>query len=152
MEASLNDILNNAADEVAAPAAAAPVAGRQRAAVGGGGSSIAMQVGDTIEAVFNGTSDVAGKFGTSKLYKFTLIAPATLTVVTKDKESGKKSEERKTLEAGSVVTMFLKGNGPHMMSAIADGMDIELKRIEDGVLPKGHKFEGTAVQTFEVYA
>ena len=143
----LDNILNDSAE-----APAAPVAGRTRTAVASGGSSILPQVGDSFEAVFNGTSDVAGKFGTSKLYRFTLIAPAELTVVHKDKDSGVKSEERKTIESGASISMFGKGNFSFLLGNVAEGQDIEVRRVEDGVLPKSHAFAGTKVQTYEVLA
>lgn len=144
----LDSILNGETAE----APAAPVAGRTRTAVASGGSSVLIGVGEGIEAIYRGHSMIAGKFGESKLHKFELIAPATLTVVSKDKDSGVKSEDRKNLPVGTIVTTFLKGNGNWAMDSIAEGMDIELRRLEDGVLPKGHKFEGTKVATFEVLA
>lgn len=144
----LTSILNGETAE----APAAPVAGRTRTAVSSGGASISIQVGDSFEAIYNGASDVPGKFGVSKLHRFTLIAPATLTVVSKDKDSGVKSGERKSLDAGTSVSTFLKGNGNYLMGSVVEGQDIEVRRIEDGVLPRGHKFEGTTVATYEVLA
>lgn len=152
-EPTLKQVLEGAAEEAAAPVTESlPAAGRQRQAVGGGGSSIALQVGDSFEAVYNGSTDVDGKFGVSKLYKFTLIAPAELTVVHKDADTGVKSEERKTLDTGTVVSTFMKGNGDWLLGSIQKGQDIELRRVEDGVLPKAHRFAGTAVHTYELYA
>lgn len=150
MSNELEAIINGSNDSTPAPSA--PVAGRERKAVSAGGSSISIEVGDSFEAIYRGASDVTGKFGTSKLHKFELIAPANLLVVSKDKDSGVKSEERKDLPVGAVVTTFLKGNGGYLMDQIVEGQDIEIKRVEDGVLPKGHKFAGTKVATFEVLA
>jgi hypothetical protein len=149
MSNELDAVLNG---ETPSAPETASVAGRTRSAVASGGASVVIGVDESIEAIYRGFSMVAGKFGESKLHKFELIAPASLVVVSKDKDSGVKSEERKTLEPGVVVTSFLKGNGNYMLNSIVEGMDIELKRVEDGVLPAGHKFAGTAVQTFEVLA
>lgn len=145
----LDNILNDTAET---PAPAAPVAGRTRQAVGGGGSSVALLVGDSFEAIYNGFSTVTGNFGDSKLYKFTLIAPATLTVISKDPDTKVKSEERKNLDAGSVITMFGKGNFSYLLGSIVEGMDIEVTRDEDGVLGPNHKFKGTKVHTYVVAA
>jgi hypothetical protein len=144
----LDNILN---DDAAAPAAP-PIAGRSRTAVGGGGSSVSLQVNDSFEAIYNGFSMVTGKFGDSKLFKFTLIAPTTLTVVSKDADTGVKSEDRKALDVGSSISTFGKGNFGYLLGSVVEGMDIEVKRVEDGVLPKSHKFAGTAVHTYEVAA
>lgn len=151
MAESLQSILNGEDQAVeTVPAETLPQAGRVRQAVGGGGSSVAIQVGDSFEAVYNGSTTVTGKFGDSQLHKFTLIAPAELTVVHKDKDSGVKSEERKMLPVGTVITSFLKGNGDYLMRSVPENADIEVRRDVDGVLPKGHKFAGTKVATFEV--
>lgn len=147
---TLNDVLNGSADASDSPAPAR----RERQAVGGGGNAIDPRVGDSFEAVYNGYTDSNGKFGVSKLHKFTLLAPATLTVVHKDKDSGVKSEERKELADGTVITAFMKGNGDYLLNGIVvgDPNGIEVRRLEDDELPKGHKFAGTKVAKFEVFA
>jgi hypothetical protein len=145
----LDSILNDA-PEAAAPAA--PVAGRERQSVGGGGAAVSLQAGDSFEAVYNGFTVSTAGIKPSNLYKFTLIAPATLLVVTKDKDTKVKTEERKSLEAGASISCFLGGNGNYLMNSILPGQDIELKRVADGVLPASHAFGGKPVATFEVLA
>lgn len=113
---------------------------------------MSLQVGDSFEAFFRGSSDVAGKFGVSKLWKFELITPATVTVVSKDKDTDVKSEERKTLDAGTVINLFGKGNFGFLAGSLSEGQDVEVRRDEDGELPPSHKFAGTKVHTYEILA
>lgn len=149
-EPSLADVLGG---DDSSTEAAAPVAGRTRQAIAAGGTaSVEIEVGDSFEGIYNGFSIVTGTYGDSKSFKFTLIADASLVVVSKDKDTGTKSKERKTLEAGSKITAFMKGNGGWAMEQISEGQDVEVRRLEDGTLPKGHKFAGRPVATFEVLA
>jgi hypothetical protein len=154
MSNELDAIVNGeSATPTEAPASSAlPTPGRERQAVSGSGTSVDIQIGDSFEGVYNGFSMVKGKFGESKSHRFTLIAPATLTTVSTNKETKVKSVERKSLAAGTSISCFLKGNGDYMMNSIANGLDVEVKRVEDGVLPPNHDFAGSKVATFEVLA
>lgn len=149
---TLSSELDSILDGDAAPAETVtlPAAGRDRTAVAGSGTNVSLQVGESFEAVYNGFAMVTGLYGESKSHRFTLIAPASLTTVTKDKETKEKTVAVKDLAAGSQISLFMAGNGDWSMGSIPVGLDVEVKRIEDGTLPKGHKYAGRPVATYSV--
>jgi hypothetical protein len=145
---TLNSIINGEDDTPVVDPSTLPAAGRTRQAVAAGGNSISLAVGDSFEAIYTGSKLVTTGIKPSNLYSFTLIAPAALTVVTKDKDTKVKTEERKTLDVGTAISCFMGGNGDWAMKSVPVGLDIEVIREADGILPASHKFAGKPVATY----
>lgn len=159
---SLNDVLNGNAEAApvapAAPSEAGPK--RERTKVAAGGSNgIELEVGDKFEGLYGGFTPIEGKYidpatkqkKTSPLHSFTLSAPATLTKVTKEEGASQKTKTRTAFEAGTVVTLFGKGNFNYLCNSVPTGADVEVIRLADEAMKSG-PYAGQMVHTYEVWA